>query len=133
MAYIYENAYKKKTRPGGQVIFLVDLRRAFAHPSWETRRLLAMTEGWPDADAMPVPTQVTVPTSRQPASLEERLGPAGVEGLITAFRGGTTKLELAERYGTSVSSVSRLLRKRGVRLYVMERKWRKMRLRRGLR
>ena len=84
--------------------------------------MLGMTEEWPNAGTMPVPAQVTVPTSRQSASLEERLGSAEVEAVIAAFRSGTTKPELAERYGTSVSSISRLLRKRGVRLYAMERK-----------
>lgn len=43
------------------------------------------------------------------APVRERLGEAGLAELVTSFRGGTPKHELAARYGISLSSVKRVL------------------------
>ncbi len=51
---------------------------------------------------------------RQPFA--ERLAGDGVQALIAAYRAGTTAPELAAKYGVSLSTVKRLLRKHGGRL-----------------
>lgn len=50
---------------------------------------------------------------KQPEALAVRIGEAGVAKLIKSFRTGTSKQELADYYGCSLSTVERLLRKRG--------------------
>jgi DNA invertase Pin-like site-specific DNA recombinase len=43
--------------------------------------------------------------------VRDRLSEAEVRQLVKAFQAGTTKHELAERYGISLSSVKRVLRR----------------------
>jgi hypothetical protein len=45
----------------------------------------------------------------------DRLGEAELRRLVSEFREGVTKRELAERYAMSESTVKRILRKRGAR------------------
>ena len=45
--------------------------------------------------------------------VSDRLGPEELEQLVGAFQRGTSKRQLAERYGISESSVKRLIRLRG--------------------
>lgn len=100
---------------GVKVGGLVDLFGALSHPCFEVLRLLAMADEWAaaaDCGSQTQPTPAYV--SRQQPSLVERLGEAGVHHLISHCRAGLTQQELAERYGTSLSSIKRLLRAQGV-------------------
>ncbi len=51
---------------------------------------------------------------RQPRG-RERLTSAGIASLVESFQDGTSKRELAQRYGISESTVKRLLHARGAR------------------
>jgi len=43
--------------------------------------------------------------------VDQRISPVEVDHLVAAFRAGTPQSQLAERYGVSLSSVKRLLRR----------------------
>lgn len=50
-----------------------------------------------------------------PAQGSERLSEADRQAIIERFRAGSTREQLANEYGVSLSTVKRLLRKAGVR------------------
>jgi hypothetical protein len=50
---------------------------------------------------------------KQQPSLADQLGEAGVARLVARYRTGTTQQELADCYGTSTSSVKRLIHAHG--------------------
>jgi hypothetical protein len=59
---------------------------------------------------------------RQP-SFEKQLSEAEIYKIVSQFLSGrATQQELANRHGTSVSTIKRLLRKHDARLWVMEQK-----------
>lgn len=106
---------------GVNVIDVVDLWGTYAHISHETRRLLDMSIKWPkddvgqavDPEDRDTPQRHYQP--RQPESLAVRIGEDGVRTLTKRFLAGTSKQQLADYYGCSLSTVERLLRTRGVR------------------
>jgi hypothetical protein len=49
--------------------------------------------------------------SKQPRPVADRLGDANVRAIVEAADAGTPKWQLAERYGISLSSVQRLVRR----------------------
>lgn len=55
-------------------------------------------------------------TAEPPKSFAEQLTTEGIENLVAAYRAGMTGAELATKYGVSLSTVRRLLRKHGGRL-----------------
>lgn len=57
-------------------------------------------------------------TGRKPRvwSMEERLSPETITAMIADYRAGSIGKEIAEKYGISLSSVRRLMRKHGGRL-----------------
>ena len=65
------------------------------------------------AGVMALPTKPFQP--RQPEALAVRLGEEGVTLLIERYRRGATARELAEHFGSSLSTIKRLLRQRKVR------------------
>ncbi|GAA5158116.1 hypothetical protein GCM10023321_37410 [Pseudonocardia eucalypti] len=95
----------------------MDLKEALSYPRPPVRRLLDMVKHWakvPAAERAAASEPRFQP--RRALSLAERLGEAGVQKLITAYRNGTTGPELAAEYGCSLKTIRRLLRKYGVRL-----------------
>lgn len=50
-----------------------------------------------------------------PERLEDRLSPADIEHLVSAFLSGTPKWKLAEQYSMTMSGIKDLLRRQGVR------------------
>jgi hypothetical protein len=54
------------------------------------------------------------PGPTQPWNTSARLGSAGVDALLDAYRAGATKQQVADQFKISLSSVKRLLRKHGV-------------------
>jgi hypothetical protein len=48
-------------------------------------------------------------------SLRDRFSPENLQTMIDLYRSGTTARQVAEKFGVSVRSVTRLLRKHGVR------------------
>lgn len=62
----------------------------------------------------PVHSVQSAPLSARRWRMVDRLCEADIERLIAAFAGGTSKRELAKRYGISESSVKRLVRQHGV-------------------
>lgn len=106
------------------------LKEALTDPRHQIKRLLTLADNWtarPSRSRDSGPAPLFRPGKQ--ASLEERLGEAEVIRLEQRFCGGTPQQELAQHYGTSVSSVKRLLRKRGVRLYTVELKRTRLRRR----
>jgi FixJ family two-component response regulator len=73
-------------------------------------RQLHRAKGQDDGSAHSV--QLT-PLSTRRWRMVDRLGAADTERLVAAFAAGTSKRELAERYGISESSVKRLIRQHG--------------------
>lgn len=64
------------------------------------------------------PVRVSVRSAEGPRGQQrvtDRLGEAELCRLVSEWRAGTTKRELAERYAMSESPAKRILRKRGVR------------------
>ena len=57
-------------------------------------------------------------TGRKPRvwSMEERLSPETIVAMIADYHAGSIGKEIAEKYGVSLSSVRRLMRKHGGRL-----------------
>lgn len=95
----------------------MDLWEALAHPCHKVQRLLKLATGWDGAAAEAVeapPAAGFQPLQKPP--FDEFIGEAEVAKLITRFRTGTSRQDLAKHYGYSVSSVGRLLRQRGVRV-----------------
>jgi hypothetical protein len=66
----------------------------------------------------PTKRQSVSSTGRKPRvwGMEERLSPETITALIADYRAGSIGKEIAEKYGISLSSVRRLLRKHGGRL-----------------
>lgn len=89
------------------------LKEAFAYPSPRVSRLLAMAEAWKQGKRPPTTVHAKHHRPKQQPSLAERLGRAGIETVARDFLAGTTKPELAERYGVSLSTIKRLLRAEG--------------------
>jgi DNA-directed RNA polymerase specialized sigma24 family protein len=55
------------------------------------------------------------PLPERVSRVSDRLTDEQQQAIIASFQAGTSKQTLAERYGTSISSVKRLLREHGVR------------------
>jgi Trp operon repressor len=94
----------------------VDLKEALSYPSSRVRRLLEMTMTWDEAPVVAERVEPRFQPKQQPG-LAERIGEAETATLINQFLSGTTQDELAQRYGTSASSIKRLLQARDVRLW----------------
>ena len=70
----------------------------------------------PLAHGQPVPPAPSLPSYHAARwRVRDRLGEAGVAELVAAFKAGTPKHILAERYGLNLRSVKRLLRTEGVK------------------
>ena len=67
---------------------------------------------------MPSKRQSVTSTGRKPRvwSMDERLSPETIAAMIADYRAGSIGKEIAEKYGISLSSVRRLMRKHGGRL-----------------
>ena len=84
----------------------------------QTRRLLQMAETWSADEPASDPQHTPHYRPRQVPPLEEQLGEAGVAKLVGQFLNRTaTQQELADQYGTSVSSVKRLIHAHGAQLW----------------
>lgn len=98
----------------------VDIWEAYAHMTPQTRRLLQMSDTWSDAEPSQGRMHRPQYQPRQTLPLEERLNEADVTRIVKRFLSRTaTQQELAVEYGTSVSSIKRLLRERDVRLWTL--------------
>jgi hypothetical protein len=98
----------------------VGLKEALLHPSPKVRRLLGMAEQWKKEAGIAAPVYVKRYQPKQVVPLDDKIGEDATAQLIERFWSGTTQAELAQDHGTSVSSVKRLLRKHGVRLFSLE-------------
>jgi hypothetical protein len=95
----------------------VDLVRHYSNRSDLLTRLAEACRlaGEPEAHEQRV-TDLTVPARPVGAwQIRDRLMDAEVEALIADFLAGTSKRELAERYGISFGGVKHFLRRHGVR------------------
>jgi hypothetical protein len=89
---------------------LVALRGLKLNPGLAVYLRRWVGEGRPGDKATPVASAEGGQPGRQ-WRVRDRLSEADVRELVEAFRTGTTKHELVERYGISLSSVKRVLRR----------------------
>lgn len=75
-----------------------------SNPPLRLETLLRHLSAWVRVDR-------SVQADRVPVLLEQRLGRAAIEELITSYQGGATKHELVKRYKIGRTSVCDLLRR----------------------
>jgi Nucleotidyl transferase AbiEii toxin, Type IV TA system len=105
-------AYGIITRPTQDV----DLLRSYSNRADLLTRLTDVCRRASRPDARDDRNDLTLPNrSVQRRRVRDRLTDADIERLIAEFLAGTSKRELAGRYGISFSAVKALLRRHGVR------------------
>jgi hypothetical protein len=94
----------------------VDLKGCLSN--FEARRAVSDVQSLLDGEPITVPHSEMAATRakrRAPEPIRLRLGDAAVADLVAEFVAGTTRQNLADQYGVSVSSVKRLIRGSGAR------------------
>jgi hypothetical protein len=94
-------------------LLLVELRGRLSNTDVKdsVRNARAVTDATADVTSVERTATCSARSAREPVRL--RLGDAVVAELVAKFAAGTTRQELADRYGVSLSSVKRLLRGSG--------------------
>jgi methylphosphotriester-DNA--protein-cysteine methyltransferase len=90
-----------------KAIFMwVELVRLYSNPPWSPSRWLHLR-----ADALSHRRPCTETAPRTPQRVSHRLGSSTLEQIAAEYEAGASKQVLAQRYGVSLSSVKRLLKR----------------------